>query len=106
MKAMREITMSLIAELPVLTGTEKQIAYAEDLRVKRIECDVVSKVNAIERKRANRGEEAVAEMLRKAGVETEEEYIEKKIKADMMSAFNAHKDLTTAKDVIEYRVYF
>ena len=106
MKNTREITMTLIAELPMLTGTEKQIAYAEDLRVKRVEADVVGLVNAIERKRENRGEEAVAAMLEKMGAESEEDYIMKKIKANKLSAFNAHKELTSAKDVIEYRVYF
>jgi hypothetical protein len=106
MKTTREIALTLIAEMPELTGTEKQIAYAKDLRIKRIEVDVIRYANSISRKRENRGEEAVTAMLEKIGAVSEEDYIMKKIKADPMSAFNAHKFITSAKDVIEYRVYF
>lgn len=101
----REIALDLIAELPKLTGTGKQIAYAEYLRIKRIEADVIARANMICRKRENRGEEAVAAMLEKIGAASEA-LIRKKIKDDPMSAFNAHETITRAKDVIEHRFYF
>lgn len=102
MTTTREIALDLIEELPKLTGTGRKIAYAEYLRIKRIEADVIARANLIRRKRENRGEDAVSAMLEKTGAASEEEYIRKKIKADPMSAFNALKAITSAKDAIEY----